>query len=648
MKNMQNKIKGTVSKQLINSFIVSAASLILVFLVYELWNKDFTVPLFYEENGDTLGALYTIKNIADGHSLFDAPYINAPHEIPHLLQDYILQAGIIKVMTLFTKDLGILANSFWLLTYVLTAITTYLLLKKLRIHDFIAMMGSIIFAFLPYHYFRISHFWLMAYYIVPLAAWIIIDLLDEDFLINDEKTFSAKKFFCNKCIYLDLIFAVIISLHGIYYSLFTLLIIWFAVIVTTIRIKKWQYLLLAFCDSVMIILPIIITYILPVLFSNTEKISDLANERNIYQMDLYALRIIYLILPIPEHRIDALSKSTAEIYNQLGTNTEVYMAHLGIIMTIGMIISFIALFINSKNTKESLCQKMGKINIFVILLSVVGGFDLLIGIFITPSIRCFNRVSVFIALFSLIAFCSCIENLSQKIKTIRKNIAIAVVCFALTIVGVLDQTAGAFADFSKYNIETRAYENAYTDNSKQYLNTKEFVESIETVLNNEQSMILQFPLAPENVQQFAQTKFALMSDKLSWSSSISINTHTFWLEALKQFPLENILKIASIYDFSGILVDKNVFSSEDEFREMYNMLQKEINADPITDSSGEVYFYDLRDYRNQVLQYYSITEEERLDLINEIDALFDRDFILEEINISELGLSEKCYKLLFD
>ncbi len=641
-------MKRSITKQLINILIISVASIIFVFLVYELWNKDFSIPLFYEENGDTLGALYTIKNIADGHSLFDAPYLNAPHDLPHFMQDYIFQVIIIKILTFFTKDLGVLANTFWILSYVLTAITTYLLLKKVKIHDYMAMMGAIIFAFLPYHYFRISHFWLMTYYIIPLAAWIIIDLLDDEFWqkTGGEK-FSIKHFFTNKGVYLDLIFAIIISLHGIYYSLFTLLIIWFAAIVSTIREKKCQYVLFAGCNSLVIALPIILTYILPVLFSNTSELTDLAEERNLYQMDLYALRLIYLILPIPEHRLDFLSKTTAEIYDQLGTYTEVYMAHLGILMSIGMIISFISLFANVKRKKETLSLKMGKLNIFIILFSVVGGFDLLIGILLTPSIRCFNRVSVFIALFSLIAFCSSLESLIRKIKIMNRKVILAILCFGLTIIGILDQTAGAFADYSKYNIETRSYENAYADTRDKYLNLKEFVGEIENQLNNEESMILQFPIAPENVQQFVQTRFALMSDKLSWSSSISTNSHTFWMNALKQFPLEAILDIASIYDFSGILIDKNVYQNEEDFIQINEQLKEEIGISPISDASEEVFFYDLRNYKNQFLKQHSITNEDRLRLVNEIDTLFDRNFSLEGIDISELEISEECYKLLF-
>lgn len=111
----------------------------------------------------------------EGEGIWHRSYWSAPMEEDNYMVDYILPLIIIRVIILFVKDAAVVINIFWILTYILTAITTYLFLRKLGIRYSIAVFGSIIYNFLPYHYMRIEHFWLCGCYIIPLCLWLIMD-----------------------------------------------------------------------------------------------------------------------------------------------------------------------------------------------------------------------------------------------------------------------------------------------------------------------------------------------------------------------------------------------------------------------------------------------------------------------------------------
>ena len=163
-------------KEGLSLLIDAIVTFLAVFIVFRIWERDIYVPISYQNDG--LGAVATIKGIIEGNWIWDRPYWSAPYGETTYLVDYILPAIIVKVITLFSKNAALVDNIFWLFTYLLTMITTYGLLRKLKVRYSLAIFGSVIYNFLPYHYFRIEHFWLCGCYVIPLAMWIILEGMD--------------------------------------------------------------------------------------------------------------------------------------------------------------------------------------------------------------------------------------------------------------------------------------------------------------------------------------------------------------------------------------------------------------------------------------------------------------------------------------
>ena len=89
-------------------------------------------------------------------------------------------------------------------------------MKSLKVNNLLSILGSIVFTFLPFRFLRgLSHLFLSAYYMIPVAVLILIWLfIDDDFFILNKQFFKQKR----NCI--GLLGLIIISITGRYYAFF--------------------------------------------------------------------------------------------------------------------------------------------------------------------------------------------------------------------------------------------------------------------------------------------------------------------------------------------------------------------------------------------------------------------------------------------
>lgn len=602
-------------------------TLFLLIIVYQLWNKNLNIPFIYNENGDGLGAIYSVKNLLEGNWYFEDPHLNAPHQINNYMQDYLLPLGIIKIISCFVKTTGLAVNLFWIITYILTTVATYALLRKIRCNYIISIMGSVIYSFLPYHYFRMYHFWLMGCYIVPIAVWIILDILN----FKGEITVSNLKKHKMK-MGLIVLFALLIGTNGIYYAVFTSVLLLSGAIVISIRNKKFANFLFAIICTLIMFFPIICFVMMPAIIMGGNIVSNIASSRSLYQMTVFALPLILLFSPIPEHRIDFISKFAENLYLELGINNEAYMVSLGIFMSVGLIISVLYLFCSKKKTLPILSQ-MGMLNIIAILWGITSGLNIFIGIFLTTSIRCWNRISIFIALFSLLSSCVVIQKYFDKIKL--RRFVTSVGCFLIMICAVLDQTTSAFAHYSEYNIEEKQYVASYDNLEEEYTDLENYVYEIEKYFESD-AMIFQYCPYKEQNTQFSKLKYALVSDSLKWSSTTVENEHSIWINTILSFNKTNILNILAVYDFDGIVLDRSWYSDTIQFEQDIKEFENLIGEKAIIDQHSNMYCFDIREYKEKLYVYLNDNNIDKDSLVSEMDELFFSGFIsLDNISIEE-------------
>ena len=255
----------------------------------------------------------------------------------------------------------------------------------------------------------------------------------------------------------------------------------------------------------------------------------------------------------------------------------------------GLIILLTFLFINktdSDSTEKKRLAMLSELNIAAILMGTIGGLGTCFFVFVSRTLRCFNRISIYIAFFSIMAVCIILDYYAKKIKIRWKAILMAVAVSVVFIAGIKEQNP----DNGLMTEERTA----------QWENDKEFIGRIESQMD-EGAMIYQLPYHkyPEGGTQnemydFELFKGYLHSDTLKWSFGISYGTdEDEWDYNTANMNVEDM--IAELYNkcFSGIYIDRDGYEHK-EVEELESQLTEKLGISPIVSNDGTLSFYKLR------------------------------------------------------
>jgi phosphoglycerol transferase len=114
-----------------------------------------------------------------------------------------------------------------------------------------------------------------------------------------------------------------------------------------------------------------------------------------------------------------------------------------------------------------LLSHLSVLNISAVLLGTIGGFGALFALLVSPQIGAYNRISVYVSFFTFFTVVLLLDGARQRVcRTRGLRVAFDVVVVALTILGLLDQSAGRFVP-------------QYTGVKSEFLSDAEFVQNIE-------------------------------------------------------------------------------------------------------------------------------------------------------------------------
>lgn len=570
--------------------------------------RSYSVPLTY--TGDAYGALLTAQNYISGGSTRAIVNLGAPFgwynnsTIFCSLYNFYVYLG-----SLFTDHAALIINGIYLLSYPVTGIITAFTLRKLNINPYLSFLGGVLYAFLPYHYMRnIWHLWLALYYMVPFVCLISIWILKGE-TVSQPKingTGSYIRQFLNKKMLFSVIVCLIVPYGDVYGAYFSIIIIFISSVFFAIKNKKTISLVQGLLLDMVIALGLVVQ-MLPSIISSGSAFDPLTSARLFSDSEWYGLKIVQMLLPVSGHRLDFLS-SIADNYNtHAPLVTENRTATLGFFMSAGFIISiFISAFVRN-NDRYSLESDLGTMNIIVVLLATIGGFGVLIALFATSVIRCYNRLSIFIAFYSLAVLLLFIpkifSNMMNKVKLVRTlqakrsyKIVTAAIMAILTVffsfVGVYDQV-GATA---KQVFPT-----------EEWNNDEKFIKEIESALPAS-SMVFELPAIGTEGGIFIGKfltydiwKPVLHSTTLKWSASYGIwDESDCWDRFIGSLPADEMLKNISAMGFNGLYIDSYGYSPED-FSKLQNEMENNLHAKPVVSDNKRLYFYDIRKYKEETI-----------------------------------------------
>jgi phosphoglycerol transferase len=449
----------------------------------------------------------------------------------------------LHLLALVTRNAALTQTLFFFTTFLTTAIASNISARRLNVSSYNAIVVSMLFAFLPYHFMRnVQHLFLSSYFVLPLIPYVILEI------IRPNQNQSRRKRFCKLAI-----LGCLAGGTGIYYAIFSLLIVAIIVAAMMIREKNLFEILTRFSIYAGSALSLVALSVLPS-FLYFSKNGSQGVRRTFGEVEFYGLKIANLFRPIVGHRLHLLDKFT----NSFGPSpingeaTEM----LGLIGSISLVLVLVTILATvlgvrrqgelvERNADSNLVPSIVLVAIFI---STVGSINSIFYVFGLQQIRVWGRISPLIAFCCLVFAASFLQKTKyfcQKSLTwTRLGLMAAVLC-----IGLFDQTSSRYIPNYVDAKSTWASEEAFTRAADNSFAPK--------------SMIYQYPnaLFPENgpivqMQDYAQAFPYIHGSDLMWSyGRIKTRSDEFHLKVRNLTGLE-LLTYLKQSGFVGVHVSR--------------------------------------------------------------------------------------------
>lgn len=607
-KQPSTAIMHTVKKYVLREYTLYAALIvlvsILVMVALRLWEKDLRIPFSYMI--DAFGPLKEVKNAVLGNGLYNMPQAAAPlgGDETRAIKGFIIHHIFLKALALVTKDAPLSINLYYLLSYPLTAALSFFSMQKTGLSRTSSFTLSVLYTFLPYHMYKSTyHLYLSCYYIIPLACLVIFNVANGSFGTETKKI--------NRTTIFMMAVSLLVGLSDTYYTAFYCMILAFAAFHGSMRNKNLRSVLWGalFCA---IALFSALGAISPMIYTSIHGGGNVySGLRSIYDIELYSIKLVQLLLPIHGHRIRWLNNIRVNYESTALPAHEGAYAALGIVMGLGFLLALIYLFVFSKKVSPRKII-LSRLILFIFLLCTIGGIDSFVGIFITASIRTYARTVVFLAFYA-----ACFAGLSLDIlMRSRQFVLRALLSVFILTIGLLDQISPLFSKLGYYEAFTNGVYLPYDEIAEVYRDDALFVQEIEAVMP-EQAMILELPIVYDTVGDrfpngatgaIGLQRPYLHSHSTVWScASQRGDANDRWLGKLSQFSYDEMLDIAMAAGFQGIYIDTAGYT-EAELSALTAVIEQKTYAAPMRNRKGNLLFYNLTTYARQVEDLFSNEE----------------------------------------
>jgi hypothetical protein len=563
----------------------------------QLWDADLSVPLY--GGGDVPFVRMLVHSIDEHGGFFENPRLGAP--LGQELRDYpevdALSFVLLRVLTLVFSDPDFALNAFYLLTFPLIGLSAYAVLRA-RAGTGPAVVAAVIYAFLPYHLERgESHLFLAAYWAVPFACHLMLVLLTGDTAFERRPGGRALLGWASRRTLLTLGACLVVGSTWFYYAADALLLLVAAGVVGAVARPARRTLAPAavVVGATTLVLAVnVAPYVAHRLAegANTEYVARAPEES-----EIFALKLMQLALPVEDHRIDRLGRFSRhyERTAPLQQRDESRATHLGAVGALGLawllIVAAAALLPGGGRAGLRRYGPAAAGALIALLFATVGGLGSLVGYTLTAQLRAWNRLSVFIAFFALLAVALAYDGFRERLRTSGRRLAFGAGLAALLAIGLLDQTSPS--DVPDHATLARADKR-----------DAGYVQSVERRLPAG-AMVFQLPYMsfPEAVPKpgfpfYDQLRGYLHSDRLRWSFGDVTGRPSEWRDDLQGEPAAEVAEAVAAVGFDGIEVSRRGYG--DRAAGLEAELRRLLGVRPLVGVGVDVAFYDLRPFARRL------------------------------------------------
>jgi hypothetical protein len=566
----------------------------MMYHLMDLGNLELDIPMSYF-GGDDMGVLVNAKMFTEQLWDMSSDRLGAPYSVQYydFTSSMMHNSGLVvmKIFALITHNAAAAMNLEYLSIFFTAGIISYFVMRNLKINCWISSLASSVFALSPYMLYRnIGHIVLAECYFVPLSILICLWIYERDDVLTLDRNF-----FKRKINYVVLFFTFLIANNGIaYYPFFTCFMFMVTAVSKVAKTGKIKQGLRGVIATIMVCFFVVLSVLPGKIYTMVNGANDAAIDRSGFeQAELYGLKIAQLFMPVNGHGIYDeyidIYNSTAYLVNENST------AYLGILGMIGFIVLMVCLFTKREGIVAKRLAYLSELNITLVLLGTIGGLGAMFAFFVSPMLRGYNRISIFIEYADILAMAVLLDALIVKIRykfkaREKKRSRVALVCGVYAVFGLV-------CIFSIWegcpNLATPDYETIKAE----YTSDADFVKSIEDSVEAG-AMIYQLPYHkyPEEGPVNDMWDYDLYvgfvhSDTLKWSyGSIKGRDEDAWNEAVSEMSYESMVSCLKEQGFAGIYIDRRAYTS-DEINALESELEEIIGHAPSVSENENLSFF---------------------------------------------------------
>ena len=596
--------------------VISTAA---VALVLHLWDADLGIP--FAGAGDALFFQMLVKDTLDHGWLLTNPDLGWP--FGQELYDYPvagadgLHVVAIKVLGLFSSNPAWVLNTYFLLSFPLVAISAFGVMRWLGVSGPVAVAGAVLFSLAPYHFLRGEyHFFLSAYFTVPLGAYLILAV------------YLGRPLFGTRARTLvTLAICLAVGFSDLYYATFTAVLVAGATLIAALAARRTATLRAG--AAVLVALGVATTLALaPTLVYRAQHGSNELLTRAADESEVFSLNLTELITPVKDHRIGKLA--SIEQRHTRAKRVGLEPTPLGLIAALGFVWLLAVSLLLCVGAAQRLIQDvrqraLAAAALTAFLIGTTGGVSAVIAYGITPQLRSWGRLSIFIAFFALAALALLADAAWRRIDTRdrRRSILALGALGAVMVIAVLDQTSPTFVP-------------AYGDAAAEYRSDGDFVREIENSMDPGAAILqvpyIRFPDQREfaRIGDYDPLRGYVHSDDLRWSYGAMKGRPQDWQGETVSMPLSLLLPMASAAGFDGVYLDR--FAYADNGAAAEQELDDILGGSPMESANRRLAFFDMRAYNGRLRASQTPAELDGLAdvTLHPVRAVFSSDDFFSE------------------
>jgi len=372
---------------------------------------------------------------------------------------------------------------------------------------------------------------------------------------------------------------VLVGSGGIYYALFSAFLVIIASICRVLRSNSLRHGVPGFLCAAAIAAVVVLNIAPSIQYRLVDGPNSEAIIRHPAESETYGLRLTQMVLPHLYHRVDAM-RHVAERYTQSAPLVnENRTASLGAAATVGLLLLAIAalrLVAGATGVPPNV-QFLTVMALACFVLGTIGGAGSLIAHMVSPLIRAYNRISVFVGFVSIAGLMLAVQAaVTRGNRSAARRWGIIAVALAIAVGGALDQLP------RKTNRQI----------DKSFESDRAFVRAAESFLPPG-TMVWQLPYHPfpeggpvQQMEDYGPLRGYLNSTSLRWSyGAMKGREANRWIRTVAGRPLPIQIDLAAQSGFGAVYVDRRAYADRGVMTE--TVLRARLGA-PLVESADQL------------------------------------------------------------